>query len=103
MPLFPAFIFDLIWLIVFALSIVVLLAVLLSHLLSDLVSRFLQSATSNLILAEKEAIAEHCISTIACLLSGMEFLRQQQGSTRYIRVVKRIHGLHVYLWTEYLL
>ncbi|KAI1074223.1 hypothetical protein F5B20DRAFT_574225 [Whalleya microplaca] len=70
------------------------------------VKEFLQSSSSNFTITEKETIAEHCTSTVACLLSGIDFLRNGAEPTRTIRVAKGIHGLHVYateFWTEYVL
>ena len=47
------------------------------------------------------------MATITCLLSGLEvFSNTCQEQTKHLRVVKGIHGFHVYAteyWTEYLL
>ena len=52
-------------------------------------------------------LQEHGIATIACLLSGLEvFSGTYQEQLKCLRVVKGLHGLHVYAteyWTEYLL
>ena len=74
---------------------------------ADTYCRFLQSPLSNIDLSEAESMTEHCISTLTCLLCGLEtFLREGNRHTRAMRVVKGIHGLHVYAteyWTDYLL
>lgn len=62
---------------------------------------------SNIAISETEATTEHCLSTLACLLCGVEvFLGKEAQHTKALRVVKGIHGFHVYateFWTEYLL
>ena len=74
---------------------------------ADEQSRFLQTSSSNLVINEQEALQEHGIATITCLLSGLEvFSKTSEEQTKYLRVVKGLHGLHVYAteyWTEYLL
>jgi hypothetical protein len=56
---------------------------------------------------EQEAIREHSMATFACLLSGVYiFLENRPEHERFLRVIKGIHGFHVYateFWTEYLL
>ena len=70
-------------------------------------SSFLQTSSSSLVINEQEALQEHGIATITCLLSGLEvFSKPYQEQTKYLRVVKGLHGFHVYAteyWTEYLL
>ncbi|KAJ8128624.1 hypothetical protein O1611_g5011 [Lasiodiplodia mahajangana] len=71
----------------------------------DSVKEFLRSA-GNFRITEKEAVLEQCVSNITCLLSGFEYLIDGPKETRAMRVVKGIHGLHVYateFWTENLL
>lgn len=50
---------------------------------------------------------EHSQATITCLLSGLDvFAVSPTDQSRYIRVLKGLHGFHVYAteyWTEYLL
>ncbi|KAI1093508.1 hypothetical protein F5B19DRAFT_123936 [Rostrohypoxylon terebratum] len=71
------------------------------------VKEFLLSPSSNLAIDERGAIAEHSLATIACLLSGVDvFVNPCQDDTKYLRVAKGLHGLHVYsteYWIEYLL
>ncbi|RKL16693.1 hypothetical protein BFJ70_g14981 [Fusarium oxysporum] len=71
------------------------------------VKDFLQSSLSNVVISEPEAIAEQCLSTLACLMCGSEvFLGDRSHHIKASRVVKGIHGFHVYateFWTEYLL
>ena len=58
-------------------------------------------------IAEQEAVKEHSIATFACLISGVDvFLGQRLDHEKFLRVVKGVHGFHVYaseFWTEYLL
>ncbi|KAI8626353.1 hypothetical protein F5Y19DRAFT_227422 [Xylariaceae sp. FL1651] len=70
------------------------------------VKEFLQSPTSTLGITEKDAVIEHCISTVTCLLSGFDYLINGPDRAKAIRIVKGLHGLHVYateFWTEHLL
>jgi len=67
-------------------------------------SRFLQSSS---IINELLAPREHGIAVITCLLSGLQVFNGDFNSqTRLTRLIKGVHGLHVYateFWTEYLL
>lgn len=69
--------------------------------------RFLQTPLSNVVIHEQEALQEHAVATIACLLSGVRvFNKAYPEQAKYRRVAKGLHGLHVYAteyWTEYLL
>ncbi|KAK3940960.1 hypothetical protein QBC46DRAFT_259770 [Diplogelasinospora grovesii] len=71
------------------------------------VKDFLQQSSSNLVIHEREALQEHAMATITCLISGLDtFSEMDRGQSKYLRVVRGIHGLHVYAteyWTEYLL
>ncbi|KAI0840034.1 hypothetical protein F5Y06DRAFT_246496 [Hypoxylon sp. FL0890] len=71
------------------------------------VKEFLQSSSSGLVIDEREAVAEHGIATITCLLSGLDvFAKASQNDTKYLRVARGLHGFHVYsteYWIEYLL
>ncbi|KAH6867418.1 chromatin remodelling complex Rsc7/Swp82 subunit-domain-containing protein [Thelonectria olida] len=71
------------------------------------VKEFLQSPSSNLVISEQDALLEHGVACITCLLSGLEvFGEGYQQQTRHLRVVRGLHGLHVYAteyWTDYLL
>jgi hypothetical protein len=56
---------------------------------------------------EHQALIEHGKATITCLLSGFDaFALSPPDQSGYIRVLKGLHGFHVYAteyWTEYLL
>ncbi|PFH57630.1 hypothetical protein XA68_14769 [Ophiocordyceps unilateralis] len=71
------------------------------------VKEFLQSSSSNLTLSKHESVAEHGAASVACLLSGIEVFEPKPLNTqKLLRVVKGLHGLHIYAteyWTEYLL
>ncbi|KAI1415221.1 hypothetical protein F5Y13DRAFT_156975 [Hypoxylon sp. FL1857] len=76
------------------------------------VKEFLQSSPSGLpssgfSIDEREAVAEHSVATITCLLSGLDvFTKTCQNDTKYLRVARGLHGFHVYsteYWIEYLL
>ncbi|OTA94840.1 hypothetical protein M434DRAFT_394351 [Hypoxylon sp. CO27-5] len=71
------------------------------------VKEFLESFSSGLTINAREAIEEHCIATITCLLSGVDvFAKPCQNDTKYLRVARGLHGFHVYsteYWIEYLL
>lgn len=53
------------------------------------------------------SLQEHGVATISCLLSGLQvFGKGHPEQARYLRVIKGLHGFHVYateFWTEYLL
>ncbi|KAI1388865.1 uncharacterized protein F4822DRAFT_429482 [Hypoxylon trugodes] len=71
------------------------------------VKEFLQSPSSSFIIRESQIMTEHCLSILACLTCGADiFLGNETEHTKALRVVKGIHGFHVYateFWTEYLL
>ncbi|KAE8445745.1 hypothetical protein EG329_012924 [Mollisiaceae sp. DMI_Dod_QoI] len=71
------------------------------------VKDFLQSPSSNLKVTEHRALIEHGKATITCLLSGLYvFALSPTDRSSYIRVLKGLHGFHVYAteyWWEYLL
>ncbi len=68
---------------------------------------FLQSDASSLVIDERQALQEHGIATITCLLSGIKFFtRSIQSHAEYHRVISGVHGLHIYAtehWIDYLL
>jgi hypothetical protein len=68
---------------------------------------FLQSSFSTVVLREEDALREQGIATLSCLLSGLKiFDPSYDDQARLLRLVKGIHGFHVYAteyWTEYLL
>ncbi|RFU25006.1 hypothetical protein B7463_g11335, partial [Scytalidium lignicola] len=71
------------------------------------VKEYLQSSSSNLIINEQEVLREHGIAAVTCFLSGLEvFSKIYPEQTKCLRVVKGLHGLHIYAteyWTEYIL
>ncbi|KAI0867564.1 hypothetical protein GGS24DRAFT_515180 [Hypoxylon argillaceum] len=70
------------------------------------VKEFLQSSKNNFRITYEEAVIEHCISTITCLLFGFEHLVNQGRQAGALGMIKGFHGLHVYateFWTENLL
>jgi hypothetical protein len=70
-------------------------------------SSFLQSSFSTVMLKEEDALREQGVATLSCLLSGLKvFDTSYDDQQRLLRLVKGIHGFHVYAteyWTEYLL
>lgn len=56
---------------------------------------------------ERQALSDHGIAAVTCLLSGLQvFNGAFNDQTRHIRLIKGVHGLHIYateFWTEYLL
>ncbi|PON29052.1 NACHT domain-containing protein [Trichoderma gamsii] len=71
------------------------------------VKEFLQTPTCSLSIDEQAARQEHGVAVITCLFSGLDiFDKSYNKFARYLRVVKGVHGLHVYAteyWTDYLL
>ncbi|RSL55377.1 hypothetical protein CEP54_009422 [Fusarium duplospermum] len=71
------------------------------------VKEFLQSSSSNIAIHKQQALHEHGVATIACLLSGLRvFGSKFPEQEKFLRVGKGLHGFHVYAteyWTEYLL
>ncbi|KAI9768489.1 MAG: hypothetical protein M1840_004899 [Geoglossum simile] len=69
------------------------------------VKEFLQS--SSLGLDERQALNDHGIAAVTCLLSGLQvFDGAFNKQTKLIRLIRGVYGLHVYateFWTEYLL
>jgi hypothetical protein len=68
---------------------------------------FLQSSSSAVVLKEEDALREHGVAAVSCLLSGLQvFNKLYDEQTRLLRLIKGVHGFHVYAteyWTEYLL
>lgn len=60
-----------------------------------------------MVLQKEEALHEHGVATITCLLSGLRsFGSDFHEQERFLRVGKGLHGFHIYAteyWTEYLL
>ncbi|RSL79211.1 hypothetical protein CEP52_017550 [Fusarium oligoseptatum] len=71
------------------------------------VKEYLQGSSSNMVIEKQEALHEHGVAAITCLLSGLRLFRNEfHEQERLLRVVKGLHGFHVYAteyWTEYLL
>nr|WOD46422.1 hypothetical protein [Trichoderma atroviride] len=71
------------------------------------VKEFLQTPSCGLAIDEQQALEEHGVATITCLLSGLQvFSTTYDKQIRYDRVVRSLQGLHVYAteyWMEYLL
>ncbi|KAL6835837.1 hypothetical protein J3E69DRAFT_3562 [Trichoderma sp. SZMC 28015] len=71
------------------------------------VKEFLQTPSSSLTINQGESLQEHGVATVSCLLSGLQvFGNVYPEQARYLRVIKGLHGFHVYateFWTEYLL
>ncbi|KAF3065606.1 hypothetical protein CFAM422_009661 [Trichoderma lentiforme] len=71
------------------------------------VKEFLQTPSSSLTISQEESLQEHGAATVSCLLSGLHvFSKMYPERAKYLRVIKGLHGFHVYateFWTEYLL
>ncbi|KAK0763604.1 hypothetical protein N5P37_002982 [Trichoderma harzianum] len=71
------------------------------------VKEFLQTPSSGLTITHEESLLEHGVATVSCLLSGLQvFSKVYPEQARHLRVIKGLHGFHVYateFWTEYLL
>lgn len=71
------------------------------------VKDYLQTDASPMVITEADAMYCHSMTATACLLSGIQvFASGYDHQTRLLRLVKGLHGLHVYAteyWTEYLL
>jgi hypothetical protein len=71
------------------------------------VKDFVQASSSNLVIREEEVLQQHATAVLACLISGLDvFSGGFAESLQASRVIKGIHGLHIYAteyWTEYLL
>lgn len=71
------------------------------------VKDYLQTDASPILITEKDAMNCHSMTATACLLSGLQvFASGYDHQTKLLRLVKGLHGLHVYAteyWTEYLL
>ncbi|KAI0163700.1 hypothetical protein BJ166DRAFT_526974 [Pestalotiopsis sp. NC0098] len=69
--------------------------------------RFLQSASSNLLLNQTASINEHGIASITCLQAGMHFFSGNFTEHEIeLRVVAGLHGFHLYAadhWVDVLL
>lgn len=71
------------------------------------VKDYLQTDASPILITETDAMHCHSMTATACLLSGLQvFASDYDHQTKLLRLVKGLHGLHVYAteyWTEYLL
>ncbi|KAK1849669.1 NACHTdomain protein [Colletotrichum chrysophilum] len=70
------------------------------------VKRFLSDLPNPVAIKEQDAISEHGLATVACLLSGLKVYDAAfDEDRRRSRTVKGLHGLHVYStehWKDYL-
>jgi hypothetical protein len=68
---------------------------------------YLQTPQSKILITEDQVIEEHGIASATCLLSGLEvFQPDYPCSLRSLRVLKGLHGFHVYAseyWVDYIL
>ncbi|KAL6830834.1 hypothetical protein J3E69DRAFT_203459 [Trichoderma sp. SZMC 28015] len=68
---------------------------------------FLQSSDTALLITEIESHRRHGLATVRCLLSGQQiFAPLYPDSERTLRVVRGLHGFHMYatqFWADYLL
>ncbi|KAJ4127046.1 hypothetical protein NW768_008667 [Fusarium equiseti] len=71
------------------------------------VKEFLQTASTKVVITRDQAIQEHGVASMACLLSGLESFRLKDlGQNQILLVAKGLYGFLVYateFWTEYLL
>ncbi|RGP69068.1 nacht domain-containing [Fusarium longipes] len=71
------------------------------------VKEFLRTTSKQIVITRNQALQEHGIASVTCLLSALEtFGSQYPQQERLLRVAKGLYGLHVYateFWTEYLL
>ncbi|KAF4437906.1 NACHT domain-containing protein [Fusarium austroafricanum] len=71
------------------------------------VKEFLQTASKTIAIKEHQALQEHGVAAVTCLLSGLKVFSQGFSEPeRVLRVAKGVHAFHVYateFWTEYLL
>ena len=59
--------------------------------------RYLETPGCILFLDQSATIREHAIATITCLLSGLWMFSQDMADhARIVRIVKGLHGLHIY-------
>lgn len=69
--------------------------------------RHLQTAERNVAIQEHEALKEHGIASVTCLLAGFNVLTPTYAEhARYLRLIRGLHSLHVYAneyWVEYIL
>jgi hypothetical protein len=70
-------------------------------------NRFLQSNSCAVAINERDALQEHGLATVNCVLTAVgAFDSNYQEQARLLRLVKGLYALHVYsteYWTEYLL
>ncbi|KAH7360362.1 NACHT domain protein [Rhexocercosporidium sp. MPI-PUGE-AT-0058] len=71
------------------------------------VKDYLQTTHSKLLITEENMIKEHGLATLTCLLSGLEtFQAGYPDALRSLRVIKGLHGFHLYAneyWVEYII
>jgi hypothetical protein len=65
--------------------------------LANFCSSYLQTPQSKILITEDKVIREHVIASATCLLSGLEVFQPEYScSVRSLRVLKGLHGFHVY-------
>jgi hypothetical protein len=68
---------------------------------------YLETPQSKILTTEDKVIREHGIACVTCLLSGLEVFQPDYScSVRSLRVLKGLHGFHVYAnehWVDYIL
>jgi hypothetical protein len=68
---------------------------------------YLRTSQSKLLITEDKVIREHAIASVTCLSSGLKvFQTDYPHSARSLRVLKGLHGFHVYAseyWVDYIL
>ncbi|KAI1070812.1 hypothetical protein LB507_006787 [Fusarium sp. FIESC RH6] len=71
------------------------------------VKEFLQTASTKVVITRDQAVQEHGVASITCLLSGLGIFRSQElGQNKVLCVAKGLYGFLVYaaeFWTEYLM
>lgn len=69
--------------------------------------RFLQTASTKVVITRDQAVQEHGVASITCLLSGLGIFRSGDlGQHKVLCVAKGLYGFLVYaaeFWTEYLM
>ncbi|KAL8366864.1 hypothetical protein RB595_005026 [Gaeumannomyces hyphopodioides] len=67
------------------------------------IKEFLEGPALGLTVRGQDVVLEHCRAATSCLISGMHvFSKEYQESVRNIRVVKGIHGFHLYATEHWL-
>jgi hypothetical protein len=65
----------------------------------------LQNASSNLVIDRQQALEQHCLAAITCLLSSFKLL-DNRGDSQYRLIVRGLYDFQLYAseyWADYLL